>query len=37
VVWTNRATIIITTSNQYRVLPVGNSPPPPIFYRVASP
>jgi hypothetical protein len=37
VVWTNRATITITTSNQYRVLPVGNSPAPPVFYRVTSP
>jgi len=37
VVWTNRATITVTTSNQYRVLPVGNSPAPPVFYRVASP
>jgi len=37
VVWTNRATITITTTNQYRVLPVGNTPPPPVFYRVQSP
>jgi len=37
VVWTNRATVTITTSNQYRVLPVGNTPPPPVFYRVQSP
>jgi len=37
VVWTNRATITISTSNQYRVLPVGNTPLPPVFYRVQSP
>jgi hypothetical protein len=37
VVWTNRATITITTTNQYRILPVGNTPPPPVFYRVQSP
>jgi len=36
-VWTVRTTVSISTTNQYRVVPLGRLPAPPVFFRAVSP